>query len=111
MLAWMASFGELKRIGIKCTGTYGSGLFRYCQNAGLAVPEVTAPERMNDANEAKSDTIDAECAAHAAFSGIRTVTPKTRDGIIGVKNLPKNSDISPQSRSPDYPFQYYLCSG
>ncbi|CCF86850.1 putative IS110 family transposase [Salmonella enterica subsp. enterica serovar Senftenberg str. SS209] len=30
----------------------------------------------------KSDTIDAECAAHAAFSGIRTVTPKTRDGMI-----------------------------
>lgn len=46
MLAWMTSFGELKRIGIKCTGTYGSGLFRYCQNAGLAIPEVTAPERM-----------------------------------------------------------------
>ncbi|SUI47135.1 Transposase IS116/IS110/IS902 family [Salmonella enterica subsp. indica] len=30
----------------------------------------------------KSDTIDAECAAHAAFSGIRTVTPKTRNGMI-----------------------------
>ena len=30
----------------------------------------------------KSDTIDAECAVHAAFSGIRTVTPKTRNGMI-----------------------------
>lgn len=46
MLAWMTSFGVLKRIGIECTGTYGSGLLRYCQNAGLAVPEVTAPDRM-----------------------------------------------------------------
>ena len=28
-----------------------------------------------------------------------------------LKNLPKNSNISPQSRSPDYPFKYYLCPG
>ena len=35
MLAWMASFGALKRIGVECTGTYGSGLLRYFQNAAL----------------------------------------------------------------------------
>ncbi len=37
MLAWMTSFGTLKRIGVECTGTYGSGLLRYFQNAGLEV--------------------------------------------------------------------------
>ncbi len=82
MLAWMTSFGALKRIGVECTGTYGSGLLRYFQNAGLEVPEVTAPDRMARRKRGKSDTIDAECAAHAAFSGIRRVTPKTRDGMI-----------------------------
>ena len=46
MLAWMTSFGALKRIGVECTGTYGSGLLRYLQNAGLEVLEVTAPDRM-----------------------------------------------------------------
>ncbi|CAD6110834.1 putative transposase [Escherichia coli] len=30
----------------------------------------------------KCDTIDAECAVHATFSGVRTVTPKTHDGMI-----------------------------
>jgi hypothetical protein len=30
----------------------------------------------------KDDTINAENAAHAAFAGIRTVTPKTRDGMV-----------------------------
>lgn len=35
MLAWMPSFGSLKRISVECTGTYGSGLLRYCQNAEL----------------------------------------------------------------------------
>ena len=82
MLAWMTSFGTLKRIGVECTGTYGSGLLRYFQNAGLEVLEVTAPDRMERRKRGKSDTIDAECAAHAAFSGIGTVTPKTRDGMI-----------------------------
>lgn len=82
MLAWMTSFGTLKRIGVECTGTYGSGLLRYFQSAGLEVLEVTAPDRMERRKRGKSDTIDAECAAHAAFSGIRTVTPKTRDGMI-----------------------------
>lgn len=82
MLAWMTSFGALKRIGVECTGTYGSGLLRYFQNAGLEVPEVTAPDRMARRKRGKSDTIDAECAAHAAFAGIRRVTPKTHDGMI-----------------------------
>ena len=82
MLAWMASFGALKRIGVECTGTYGSGLLRYLQNAGLEVLEVAVPDRMERRKRGKSDTIDAECAAHAACSGIRTVTPKTRNGMI-----------------------------
>ena len=46
----------------------------------------------------KSDTIDAECAAHAAFSGIRTVTPKTRDGMIespGIKKLAEKQQYQP----------------
>lgn len=82
MLTWMTSFGALKRIGVECTGTYGSGLLRYLQNSGLEVLEVTAPDRMERRKRGKSNTIDAECAAHAAFSGIRTVTPKTRNGMI-----------------------------
>lgn len=82
MLAWMTSFGALKRIGVQCTGTDGSSLLRYLQNAGLEVLEVSAPDRMEQRKRGKSDSIDAECAAHAAFSGIRTVTPKTHDGMI-----------------------------
>ncbi|GDH94241.1 ISEc21 transposase [Escherichia coli] len=82
MLAWMTSFGALKRIGVQCTGTDGSSLLRYLQNAGLEVLEVSAPDRMERRKRGKSDSIDAECAAHAAFSGIRAVTPKTHDGMI-----------------------------
>ncbi|MDE9590237.1 IS110 family transposase [Xenorhabdus bovienii] len=82
MLSWMRSFGPLIRVGIECTGSYGAGLLRYFQIEGIEVLEVTAPDRMERRKRGKSDTIDAECAAHAAFSLIRTVTPKTRDGMV-----------------------------
>ena len=35
MLAWMRSFGELQRIGIESSGSYGAGLLRFMQQAGL----------------------------------------------------------------------------
>lgn len=82
MLTWMTSFGTVARIGVECTGSYGAGLLRYLQNAGITVLEVTAPDKMERRRRGKSDTIDAESAAHAAFSFIRTVTPKTRSGMI-----------------------------
>jgi len=82
MLNWMQSFGEVKRIGVECTGTYGAGLLRYLQQFGIEILEVTAPDKTDRRKRGKDDTIDAENAAHAAFAGIRTVTPKTRDGMV-----------------------------
>ncbi len=82
MLDWMQSFGEVKRIGIECTGTYGAGLLRYLQPFDIEILEVTSPDKTDRRKRGKDDTIDAENAAHAAFAGIRTVTPKTRDGMV-----------------------------
>jgi transposase len=82
MLAWMRSFGSLQRIGIEATGTYGAGLLRYMQNAGVEVLEVTTPDRHDRRQRGKNDDLDAQNAAHAAFAGKRTVTPKSRDGMI-----------------------------
>ena len=82
MLTWMRSFGQLQKIGIECTGTYGAGLLRYVQNAGVKVLEVTAPDKSDRRKRGKDDELDAQNAAHAAFTGKRTVTPKSRDGMI-----------------------------
>ena len=82
MLAWMRSFGQLQRIGIESTGTYGAGLLRYMQNAGVEVLEVTTPDKHDRRRRGKDDDLDAQNAAHAAFAGKRTVTPKSRDGMI-----------------------------
>jgi transposase len=82
MLAWMRSFGPLRRVGVEATGTYGAGLLRYLQKAGVEVLEVTTPDRQDRRKRGKNDDLDAQNAAHAAFAGKRTVTPKSRDGMI-----------------------------
>lgn len=41
-----------------------------------------SPVKMERRKRGKSDTIDADSSVHAASSRIRTVTPKTRSGII-----------------------------
>src|SRR3546814_20773006 len=82
MITWMRTFGRIERVGVECTGSYGAGLLRYLQPNGIVVLEVTAPDKTDRRKRGKNDTIDAENAAHAAFAGIRTVTPKTRDGLV-----------------------------
>ena len=82
MLAWMRAFGSLQRVGIEATGTYGAGLLRYMQKAGIEVLEVTTPDKHDRRKRGKNDDLDAQNAAHAAFAGKRTVTPKSRNGMI-----------------------------
>jgi len=82
MLAWMRSFGEVQRIGIESTGSYGAGLLRFMQQAGIEVLEVTTPDTHDRRRRGKNDDLDAQNAAHAAFAGKRTVTPRSRDGMV-----------------------------
>src|SRR5579872_6292988 len=82
MLTWMRSYGEVQRIGIESTGSYGAGLLRFMQQAGITVLEVTTPDKQDRRRRGKNDDLDAQNAAHAAFAGQRTVTPRSRDGMI-----------------------------
>src|SRR5271156_1714720 len=92
MLAWMRTFGDLQRIGIESTGSYGAGLLRFMQQAGIEVLEVTTPDKQDRRRRGKNDDLDAQNAAHAAFAGQRTVTPRSRDGMI----VPTGSDGLPE---------------
>ena len=47
MLAWMCSLGDLQRVGVESTGSYGAGLLRFMQQAGIAVLEVTTPDQQD----------------------------------------------------------------
>lgn len=82
MLTWMRSFGAVQRIGVESTGSYGAGLLRFLQQAEVTVLEVTTPDKQDRRKRGKNDDLDAQNAAHAAFAGKRTVTPRSRDGMI-----------------------------
>jgi transposase len=82
MLVWMRSFGAVQRVGVESTGSYGAGLLRFLQQAGIEVLEVTTPDAHDRRRRGKNDDLDAQSAAHAAFAGTRTVTPRSRDGMI-----------------------------
>ena len=78
----MTGQGTVAKIGVEGTGTYGLGLQRVLQQAGLKVIEVNRPNRQLRRTRGKSDTVDAEAAARAVLAGHATVVPKARDGIV-----------------------------
>ncbi len=44
MLAWFRSRGELLRVGVESTGSYGAGIARHLTRLGIPVLEVTGPD-------------------------------------------------------------------
>jgi transposase len=79
-LAWMSAHGELARVGVEGTGSYGAGLARYLAACGIKVAEVIRPNRQARRQRGKSDAADAVAAAVAALSGEASGVPKSRDG-------------------------------
>jgi transposase len=85
---WLARFGPIERVGIEGTGSYGAGLARHLQAAGVPVVEVNRPDRQDRRRQGKSDPIDAVSAARAAQSGKAKATPKGQDGTVeGIRTL------------------------
>jgi transposase len=80
LLAWMASFGPVARVGVEGTGSYGAGLARYLAAAAVPVVEVSRPNRQARRRRGKSDPADAEAAARAALNGEATAVPKAGTG-------------------------------
>jgi transposase len=82
LLSWLEGFGDVTKIGIEGTGSYGSGLTRYLRRAGVQVIEVDRPNREERRRSGKSDPLDAVEAARAALSGRAHGTAKSRDGSV-----------------------------
>jgi transposase len=82
LLAWLAGFGRLSRIGVEGTGTDGAGLARYLAHQGAEVVEVDRPDRKTRRRPGKSDPIEAIAAARAVLAGTATGVPKTRTGPV-----------------------------
>jgi transposase len=82
IVRWMRSFGEVRRVGVEGTGSYGAGITRHLAQAGIEVLEVFRPDRIDRRLRGKSDDLDAINAARAALHERRTTTPKTKDGLV-----------------------------
>jgi len=79
---WLRSFGEVVAVGVEGTGSWGAGLARFLTAAGVAVIEVTRPNRQHRRRHGKSDPADAIGAARAVLSGEATGTPKAQTGTV-----------------------------
>ena len=82
LMAWLVSHGEVDKVGVEGTGSWGVGLARFLHRHEVMVVEVDRPNRQHRRRVGKSDTTDAISAARAALSGAASVTPKTRDGRV-----------------------------
>jgi transposase len=82
LLSWLGAFGEVGPVGIEGTGSYGAGLSRHLQAAGIRVVEVDRADRQDRRRQGKSDPLDAVSAARAAQSGRATGMSKGRDGAV-----------------------------
>jgi transposase len=81
-LRWLRGFGDVDRVGVEGTGSYGAGLTRFLLDEGVTVVEVNRPSRQLRRRAGKSDPVDAIAAARAAQSGEATGLAKTRDGNV-----------------------------
>jgi transposase len=84
LLNWVRGYGELDRVGVEGTGSYGAGLTRFLLQAGVRVVEVARPDRRGRRQKGKSDALDAEAAARATLGGSASGQPKLGAGPIEV---------------------------
>ena len=82
LIAWFRQLGEVIRIGVEGTGSYGAGLARALTAEQMPVVEVDRPDRRARRRQGKSDPLDALAAARAALSGEASGIPKTRSGPV-----------------------------
>lgn len=101
MAAWMARHGQIERVGIEGTGSYGAGLSRHFTSVGVEVLEVCRHDRQRRRMKGKSDTVDAEAAARAALARDMVATPKTGTGsieAIRALRVPRNSAMKARTQ-------------
>lgn len=81
VIEFFHAHGQVDRVGVEGTGSYGAGLTRELAAAGFTVIEIIRQNRQARRLRGKSDPIDAHQAALAVLTGTGTV-PKSADGKV-----------------------------
>ena len=63
LLSWLKSFGDVGKVGVEGTGSYGAGIARFLAKAGIHVVEVDRQNRQARRQAGKSDPLEAVEAA------------------------------------------------
>lgn len=82
IIAFLREHGEVDRVGVEGTGSYGDGLTRTLTAAGVSVVEVARQDRRARRLRGKSDPLDAHQAAVTVLADTNTAIPKTGDGAV-----------------------------
>jgi transposase len=82
LFTWLSAFGDVTKVGVEGTGSYGAGVARFLARAGVEVIEVDRQNRQARRQSGKSDPLDAVEAARAALSGRAHGQAKSRDGSV-----------------------------
>lgn len=82
LVRWLTGLGEIVKVGVEGTGSYGAGLARFLAEQAVTVVEVDRPDRRSRRRQGKPDPFDAIAAARAALSGEACGIPKTRSGPV-----------------------------
>src|SRR5205085_8344789 len=102
LLAWVDTFGLVRRAGVECTGSYGAALARHLRAAGVEVIEVNQPDKATRRRRGKTDSLDAESAARAVLSGRASGSAKAGDGpveMLRMFKLAKSSAIKARTQT------------
>ena len=83
LLGWLEAFGDVTKVGVEGTGSYGSGLARLpAPRRASRCSRSTGRIARSAGGAGKSDPLDAIEAARAALSGRATGKPKAEDGDV-----------------------------
>ncbi|WP_418004486.1 IS110 family transposase [Mycobacterium sp. PDNC021] len=85
-IGFLTSLGQVERIGVEGTASYGAGFTRVLTAAGVEVVEVTRAVKSTRRLRGKSDPLDAYSAARTALAGDGLATPKD-DTTAGLRAL------------------------
>ena len=85
-IRFLRSLGQIERIGVEGTASYGAGFTRALTAAGIEVVEVTRAVKSTRRLKGKSDPLDAYSAARTALAGDGLATPKD-DATAGLRAL------------------------
>ena len=130
IVTFLHAHGDVVRVGVEGTGSYGAGLARALTAAGLTVVEVARQDRQARRRRGKSDPLDARQAAVAVLAGTDTAIPKSGDGAVESMRIllaerrsaakakgasdepdPCATDHSPRARATGVPGAQWAASG